>query len=100
MRGNNVASGAARYDWHDLEFHQIAPMHDPLLQQPCIVALHELEAPIERWLDPAVEVFQTLGHLPAVIAQPAIDRFWIAVTKPFDDHKQHDRRRRYFFLIL
>jgi hypothetical protein len=34
----------------------VEPMHDPLLQQPRVVTFHQLEAALERRLDPTVDV--------------------------------------------
>ena len=34
-------------DWHDFELHHIAPMDDPLPEQPCVVAFHELKTALE-----------------------------------------------------
>src|SRR5262245_25283534 len=59
-------------DGNELERGSAAPPPEhPLLQEPRIVALHELEAPAEVRLDPAIDVGQALGQAAALVAQAA-----------------------------
>jgi hypothetical protein len=50
-------------------------MHDPLLQQPRVVTFHQLEAALERRLDPTVDVCKTVGHLTPLISQATMIGF-------------------------
>ena len=66
-RRHDFAGLLARHDRHDLEGHAepLAVQH-PFLQQPRIVAFHQLEAAVEIRLDPAPDIFQPLGKFYAL----------------------------------
>src|SRR5882724_2367873 len=81
-------------DGDHLEIDEIAPVRDPLLKQACVVAFHDLEAAIEIHLDPARDVFETVGRHPALIAEAPVDRFGVAVAEPLDHHELHRQASR------
>src|SRR5262245_7719156 len=60
-RRDDFASFLAADDWHDLEGGSCpSPLEHPLLQQPQVLALHQLEAATEIGFHPAVDVLQTV----------------------------------------
>jgi hypothetical protein len=61
----------------------------PLLQQPQIVAFHQLEAAVEVRLDPAPDIFQSFRKFDAGIAHAPVDRDRILVLEALDHHEQH-----------
>src|SRR6266850_658789 len=82
----------ARDDGHDLELHEIGPLRDPALKQSHVVALHELKAAGGVGLHPAAHEREPVGHLPPVVAQPAVDRLGVLVAERLDDHEEHAQR--------
>src|SRR5947208_1925468 len=64
------------------------------MEQRGVVAFHELEAAVEVALDPTVDVPQTVGHRPARLAEPLVNRCGVAFLEPLDDHEQHSRPPR------
>ena len=84
---------AARDHGDDLERHAAAaPLENPGLDEPQIVAAHELEAAGKVGLDPAVDIFEALRQRPAGVAQAPVDRDHVVVAETFDHHEQHRRR--------
>src|SRR5207253_8743162 len=58
-------------DGDDFKFHKVFPSGRPLLQEARVVALHQLKAPAELRLDPALHVAQPLRrHPPALPVTP------------------------------
>src|SRR5262249_47644642 len=76
-------------DRHDLELHQIRPLHDPALQQRDVIALHQLKAAAHVRLHPAADERQPVRHLAAAVAQPTIDRLAVLIAERLDDHEEH-----------
>jgi hypothetical protein len=64
------------------------PIQDPLLDQPQILAFHQLTTAIKVRLDPAIEVGEALRHHPSAITQMSINRKRISIPKPLDDHEE------------
>jgi len=89
-RRDDGACLGARHHRHDLEADaQPVPAQHPLLQQPQVVALHELEAAREVRLDPAVDVTQPFRQRTPAVAHLAVDRQHVVVTEAFDHHEEH-----------
>ena len=59
------------------------------LEEPRIVAAHELEATAEIWLDPAFNILQTLREGSPAVPEPLIGGNHVIVPKSLDDHEQH-----------
>src|ERR1041384_3777974 len=93
-RLHQFAGLIGRHHRHDLAFHQVAPVQEPVLQQARVIAFHELEAAVEIRLDPAADVFEAIRHHAALIAKSAIDRLRVPVAKPLDHHEQHQASSR------
>jgi hypothetical protein len=71
-RRDDFAGFLARHHWHDVKGHAEPPaVQDPLLQQPGIVAFHQLKTAVELGLDPAANIFQAFGKFDSGIAHPA-----------------------------
>ncbi len=73
------------------------------MQEPHVVAAHELEATAKIGLHPAINVFQAVRQRTSAVPQALIDRDHIIVAKSLDDHKQHDHpfvRRAILELVL
>src|SRR4030081_3021191 len=80
----------ARHHRHDLEGHaEPLAVQDPFLQQPRVVAFHQLEATVEIGFDPAPQIFRPLGELDPGIAHALVDRDRIAVLETLDHHEEH-----------
>ena len=61
---HDLARLLARDDRHDLEGRaEPLAVQDPLLQEPGVVAFHELKAAVKIGLDPAPDVFEPSGNL-------------------------------------
>src|SRR5690349_3615273 len=88
---DHLARVLARHHRHDLEGHaELAIVgEDPFLQQPQIVAFHELEATVEIRLDPAADVFEAVRKLDAGLAHAPVDRDRIAILETLDHHEKH-----------
>src|SRR5579871_2287597 len=89
MRLHHRARLGACDDRHDLERHaQAAPLQNPGLDQPEIVAAHELETAREIGLDPAVEMLEALRQRPTALIETTVDRDHVVVAEPLDHHEQ------------
>jgi hypothetical protein len=85
-----LARLAALDDGDDLETCTGSlPVQHPLLEQLQVFAFHELEAPAEVGLDPAVDVLQTLRKTTALLVDALIDGKHVVAFEPFDDHEEH-----------
>jgi hypothetical protein len=62
-------------DGNDFKFGQIAPLQNPLLEQKCVVAFHQLEASIKISLNPAFEIAQALGQGPVMFSHRVVGSF-------------------------
>src|SRR5215203_5196120 len=90
MRRDNLASLGAGYDRHDFKANSCAsPVQNPLLKQPKVVTLHQLETTAEVRLDPAIDVPEAFGYRSAAVSHTLIDRHHVVIAKSFDDHEQH-----------
>src|SRR5262245_666914 len=88
---NDLPGFLAGDDGNDLKGRAgTTPLQDPFLEQPHVVAAHELEATAEVGLDPAIDVLQTIRQRTPAVPQALIDRNHIIVAKSLDDHEQHD----------
>ena len=80
-----------RDDGHDFERHPaVAPLKNPALDEPQIVAAHQLEAAGKVGLDPAVDIVEPLRQRSARLTEALIDRDHIVVAEVLDDHEQHN----------
>lgn len=79
-----------RRDRHDLELDQIAPEGNPALQQPHVVAFHDLEATVEIGFDPAIDVDEAFRRAAALVAEAPVDRPGVAIPEAFDHHELHE----------
>jgi hypothetical protein len=59
------------------------------LEQAQVITLHQLKASTEVWLDPAIDVVQSVREHAPVIAQALVDRQHVVVFEALDNHKQH-----------
>src|SRR5215475_999889 len=48
-------------DGDNFKLYKVLPLHDPLLEQSWVIALHELKAAVEVRLDPTPHVLQAGG---------------------------------------
>src|SRR5262245_22362787 len=78
QRGGRLLAG---HDRNDFEVHQIGPLGDPLLKESNVAAFHQLETTTEVSRDPAVHERQTVGHEPALLAEPLVYGFTVLVPK-------------------
>lgn len=76
-----------RDDWINLEFDNVAPVGDPLIEKCAICCFHYLEASFEFLVDPARNILQALWSHSPVIAKSSVDRQRIRVFEMFNDHK-------------
>src|SRR6516165_10728825 len=77
----------ACHDGDDLERHAAAaPLENPFLEEPRVVATHELKATGEVGLDPAVDVFEPLRQRSAFLAQALVGWNHVAIAKSLDHH--------------
>src|SRR5262249_2084575 len=67
----------------------VAPAGDPLVEEPTIVALHDLIATAHVRRHPARDVLQPVGRLPSLVPEPPVDRHRISVLEALDDHVEH-----------
>ncbi len=74
---------------HDLELHEVGPKRDPLLQEPDVVGLHQLEAAVEARLDPRSDVLDAVRCASALVAEPPVRRQRVPVAEGLDHHEQH-----------
>jgi hypothetical protein len=66
IRRDHFAGVLARPHRDDLEGYAETPaIQDPLLQQPRVVAFHQLEAAVEVRLDPAPDISESLRKFDA-----------------------------------
>src|SRR5688572_23646947 len=80
-------------DGDDLELHEVVPARDPLAEERRVFALHQLKAPAEALLDPALDVAQPCGRHPPALAEAAVDLLRrLAAPEALDDHEQHRAR--------
>ena len=69
----------------DLEVDQIAPAFHPFIQQPAVVALHDLEAAAEAVGDSAGYVAESVARQAPLVAEAAVDGDRVAASEVFDD---------------
>src|SRR4030081_1328628 len=70
----------ARHHRDDLEGHaEPLAVQDPFLQQPRVVAFHQLKAAVEIGLDPATDIGQSFRKFYPGIAHALVDRDRVAV---------------------
>src|SRR5215475_785292 len=76
-------------DGGNFKFYKVLPLDDPLLEQPWVVAFHELKAAVEVRLDPAPHVLQAGGGHAPLLLEAAIHCPGIPVLEAFDHHEKH-----------
>jgi hypothetical protein len=64
-------------------------MSSPLLEQPNIVALHQLKAAADVRFDPTINVPQTIRYHSALFSKTGIHGCRIVISKPLDYHVEH-----------
>src|SRR5881628_3666867 len=74
-------------DGHNLEIDQITPRRHPLVEQPAIVAFHDLVALRHVCRDPARDVLQAVGRQPSALAETPVHRR--GIFEGLDDHVEH-----------
>ncbi len=76
-------------DRDDLEIDQIVPIHRPGPKVIFALGFHDLKAPLEVEVDPAIDVCQALRGHPSSIPEPPIDLDRLSGAKVFDHHESH-----------
>jgi len=90
MRSDNFTGLRAGYHGHYLEGDpRASPLEHPRLQKPQIIALHQLEASTEVWLDPAIDVLKTIRDRASAITHALVDGNHVVVSESLDDHEKH-----------
>jgi hypothetical protein len=88
MRLYDCARVRAADHRHELESRSEAtPSQHPLLQQPQVVALHELKTSSKIRLHPTVDVSQAIGKPPTIVAKSSVDWNHVVVLESLDDHE-------------
>jgi len=88
VRRDNIASLRAAHHRNNLERDPCtSPIQHPILEQPKVIALHELETTTEVGLDPTINVLETVWNRTAAIANALVDGDHVVVAKSLDDHE-------------
>ena len=82
-----------------LEVSQILPTRDPLIQESRIARLHQLKTPLEFFIDPTRDVFQSFRSETAAIAEPSINWKGILIQELFNDHVKQSCSSDWFRLL-
>src|SRR3981189_987277 len=89
-RRDPFAGFLARHDRDDPKAHaEPLAVQDPFLQQPRVVAFHQLKAAVEIGLDPATDIGQSFRKFYPGIADALVDRDRVAVFETLDHHEEH-----------
>src|SRR5260370_33326781 len=105
-RSDDFPGFLVRHHRDDLEGHaETLAVQDPILQQPRVVAFHQLKAAVEIGFDPTPDITQSFGKFDALVAHALVDRDRVTVLEALDHHEQHrqpliDRRRAALFRTL
>src|SRR5919109_443363 len=70
---------------NDLEIDEVAPVSHPLIEEPPLRALHDLEAPSQVSRDPAIHVLQPIRRETALLTKPSVYRPGVAPAEVLDD---------------
>src|SRR5438445_9926472 len=73
----------------DLEIDEIAPVLHPRVEERAVIGFHHLIATLERLVDPARNVDQTVRRHPAPLAEPAIHGRGVLVLEVLDHQVCH-----------
>src|SRR5262249_23454090 len=90
-------------DGDNLKIDKIIPTGGPLLEEPHVVAFHQLKAAVEVHFYPAIDVPQAFRQHPALLSKASIHGRGVVIPKPLDYHEEHrfspcPRKHRYVFL--
>src|SRR6185312_5468663 len=69
-----------------LEFHEVAPVSHPLIEQVAIVRFHELITTREAFIHPARYVYQAWRSHAAALTESPVHRHGILVLEAFHHH--------------
>jgi hypothetical protein len=59
------------------------------LKQPEIITLHQLKASAEIWLNPTINIGESVGEHTTFIANTLVGRQHVVVFETFNNHKEH-----------
>jgi hypothetical protein len=62
-------------------------MYNPFLEKAWVIALHQLKAAVEVWLDPTLNVLQTFRHHSSLLSVSLIHGSGIAILEALDHYE-------------